>query len=40
VTVLLVGEVGGEAIELLAAEAEATITVAEAEAVWRSLGAG
>ena len=40
VTVLLVGEVAGERIELLAAEAEGAITVAEAEAAWRSLGGG
>jgi phosphoribosylformylglycinamidine synthase II len=38
VTVLPVGEVTGDDIELLAAEAEVTVTLAEAETAWRSLG--
>jgi hypothetical protein len=38
VAVLPVGEVGGEGIELLAAEAEVAISLADAEAAWRSLG--
>jgi phosphoribosylformylglycinamidine synthase II len=38
VTVLRVGEVAGEGIELLAAEAEVATTLAEAESAWRSLG--
>jgi phosphoribosylformylglycinamidine synthase subunit PurL len=38
VPVLRVGEVAGEGIELLAAEAEVTVTLGEAESAWRSLG--
>src|SRR4051812_3692777 len=37
VAVLRIGEVGGASIELLAAEAEVTMSLAEAEAAWRSL---
>jgi phosphoribosylformylglycinamidine synthase len=38
VAVLRIGDVGGEEIELAAAETEPTLRVAEAEAAWRSLG--
>jgi phosphoribosylformylglycinamidine synthase len=38
VAVLRIGDVGGEEIELAAAETELTLRVAEAEAAWRSLG--
>jgi phosphoribosylformylglycinamidine synthase II len=38
VAVLRIGDVGGEEIELAAAEAEARIGLAEAESAWRSLG--
>jgi phosphoribosylformylglycinamidine synthase subunit PurL len=37
VTVMLIGEVGGEEIDLAAAEAEARIGLDEAQAAWRSL---
>ena len=37
VAVLRIGEVGGEGIEIVAAEAEARIGLAEAEAAWHSL---
>jgi phosphoribosylformylglycinamidine synthase subunit PurL len=37
VAVLRIGEVGGEAIELVAAEAEARVTVDDAEAAWQSI---
>ncbi len=40
VVVLRIGDVSGEAIELVAAEAEARIDVAEAEELWRSLNDG
>jgi phosphoribosylformylglycinamidine synthase len=38
VTVLRIGVVNGEEIELVAAEVEARISVVEAESAWRSLG--
>jgi len=38
VAVLRIGNVGGDGIELVAAEAEARIDLAEAESAWRSLG--
>ena len=38
VAVLRIGVVNGEEIELVAAEAEARISVVEAESAWRSLG--
>jgi phosphoribosylformylglycinamidine synthase len=37
VAVLRIGQVGGEGVELVAAEAEARIAVSEAAAAWRSL---
>ena len=38
VAVLMIGAVGGEEIELVAAETEARISLVEAESAWRSLG--
>ena len=35
---LLIGEVSGESVELLAAEAEVAMSLADAESAWRSLG--
>jgi phosphoribosylformylglycinamidine synthase subunit PurL len=37
VAVMRIGDVGGEGIELVAAEAEARVDLADAEAAWRSL---
>ena len=38
VAVLSIGEVSGESVELLAAEAEVAMSLADAESAWRSLG--
>jgi hypothetical protein len=35
--VLAIGEAGGDAVELLAAEAEVSLPLADAEEAWRSL---
>jgi hypothetical protein len=37
VRVLAIGEAGGDAVELLAAEAEVSLPLADAEEAWRSL---
>ena len=40
VDVLAIGEAGGERLEISAAEAEVSLSLADAERAWRSLGPG